>query len=101
MNLQFHSVHFTADQKLKDVVTGKIGKLQTFYDPIISGEVFFRLEANQENPRENKQVEIKLHVPGETLFAKQQSHAFEAAADAAAESLRRQLLKVKAKQKAG
>lgn len=96
MKLQMHSLHFTADQKLLDFIQRKADKLETFFDKIHDGEVFLRLEKG-EHARENKLVEIKLNIPGTTLFAKEKSGSFEAAADEAIEALRRQLKKYKEK----
>lgn len=95
MKLQMHSIHFDADQKLVDFIQKKADKLDTFYDRIIDGEVFMRLE--KDDDRENKLLEIKLNIPGGQLFAKEKSKSFEAAADEAVESLRRQLKKHKEK----
>ncbi|MEQ8472921.1 MAG: ribosome-associated translation inhibitor RaiA [Marinoscillum sp.] len=95
MKLQMHSIHFDADQKLVDFIQRKADKLDTFYDRIIDGEVFMRLEKDDE--RENKLLEIKLNIPGQQLFAKKESKSFEAAADEAVEALRRQLKKHKEK----
>ncbi|WP_113923956.1 ribosome hibernation-promoting factor, HPF/YfiA family [Cognataquiflexum aquatile] len=95
MKLQMHSIHFDADQKLIDFIQKKADKLDTYFDRIIDGEVFMRLDKHEKN--ENKIVEIKLNVPGKTLFAKNQSDSFEAAADEAIEGLRRQLKKFKEK----
>ncbi|RZS94918.1 ribosome hibernation-promoting factor, HPF/YfiA family [Cecembia calidifontis] len=95
MKLQMHSIHFDADRKLIDFIQKKADKLDTFYDRIVDGEVFLRLDKNEKN--ENKIVEIKMNVPGKTLFAKHQSDSFEAAADEAVEALRRQIKKFKEK----
>ena len=90
-----HSIHFNADGKLIDFIQKKADKLDTFYDRIIDGEVFLRLD--KDDSMENKIVEIKLNIPGQQLFAKEKSKAFEAAADEAVEALRRQLKKHKEK----
>ena len=95
MKLQMHSIRFDADQKLVDFIQQKANKLDTFYDRIIDGEVFMGVE--QDDARENKNIEIKLNLPGTQLFAKEKSKSFEAAADAAVEALRRQLKKHKEK----
>ena len=95
MKLQMHSIHFDADAKLVDFIQRKADKLDTFFDRIIDGEVFMRLEKNESN--ENKIIEIKLNIPGNQLFAKEKSRTFEAAADEAVEALRRQLKKYKEK----
>lgn len=94
MKLQVHSIHFNADQKLIDFIQKKVDKLETFYDRMVDGEVFLRL--NNEGI-ENKTVEIKVKVPGNQLFAKEQAESFEAATDLATEALRKQLKKFKNK----
>jgi putative sigma-54 modulation protein len=95
MKLQMHSIHFDADRKLIDFIQKKADKLDTFYDQIIDGEVFMRIDKNDN--KANKIVEIKLNVPGKQFFAKNQSDSFEAAADEAVEGLRRQIKKYKEK----
>lgn len=95
MKLQVHSIHFDADQKLIAFIQKKADKLETFYDRIIDGEVFLRLEKN--GVKENKVVEFKINIPGTKLFAKEQSQTFEASTDEALESIRRQLKRHKEK----
>jgi putative sigma-54 modulation protein len=98
MKLQVHSIHFDADRKLVDFIQRKLDKLETFYDRLMDGEVFLRL--NNEGV-ENKTVEIKLNVPGSQLFAIEKAKSFEAAADLAALALRMQLKKFKTKIRKG
>ena len=98
MKLQMHSIKFDADHKLLDFIQRRTEKLETFYDRIIDGEVFLRLE--KDDSRANKVVEIKLNIPGDQLFAKNKSKSFEAATDDAVEALRRQLKKHKEKRNA-
>ena len=59
---------------------------------MVDGEVFLRLT---NEGVENKTVEIKLKVPGNQLFAKEQAKSFEEATDLATEALRTQLKKFK------
>jgi putative sigma-54 modulation protein len=94
MKLQVHSIHFDADIKLINFIQRKIDKLETFYDRLVDGEVFLRI--NNEG-FENKTVEIKLNVPGTQLFAIEKARSFEAATDMAADALRMQLKKFKTK----
>jgi putative sigma-54 modulation protein len=98
MKLQIHSIHFDADVKLIDFIQKKVDKLETFYDRLVDGEVFLRL--NNEGV-DNKTVEIKLKVPGSQLFAKEQARSFEAATDQATEALRNQLKKFKTRSMEG
>jgi len=94
MKLQVHSIHFDADHKLVNFIQKKLNKLETFYDRLVDGEVFLRL--NNEGI-ENKTVEIKLNVPGTQLFAIEKARSFEAAANQATDALRIQLKKFKTK----
>lgn len=98
MKLQVQSIHFNADVKLIDFIQRKVDKLQTFYDRVVDGEVFLRL--NNEGI-DNKTVEIKINMPGTQLFATEKARSFEAAADQATEALRRQLRKFKTRVKQG
>lgn len=95
MQIQVHSIHFDADQKLIDFIKGKLGKLEQFHDKITNTEVFLRLD-NADN-KENKIAEIKLSVPGKDLFARRQTKTFEESTDTAVEALRRQIKKHKEK----
>ncbi len=94
MKLQVHSIHFDADIKLINFIQKKLNKLETFYDRMVDGEVFLRL--NNEG-KENKTVEIKVRVPGTRLFAIEKARSFEAATDLATDALRVQLKRFKTK----
>lgn len=96
MKLQMHSIHFDADQSLLDFIQKRVDKLEKFYDRFIDGEIFLKVEKG-EHSRENKVVEIKLNIPGGSIFSKEISTSFEAGIDAAVESLRRQIKKHKDK----
>ena len=96
MTIKIHSVRFDADKKLLDFVEEKTSKLEVFYDDIIGAGVFLRLDKDTTD-RENKLVEIKLEIPGTTLFSKKQCKTFEEATDSAVEAIKKQLLKYKDK----
>ena len=95
MKIRVQSIHFTADIKLLDFIQRKADKLDQFYDQIIGGDVYLRLEKTEDEA--NKIAEIKLAIPGNDLFAKEQCKSFEEATDKAMESLRRQIDKHKEK----
>ena len=95
MKIRVQSIHFTADIKLLDFIQKKADKLDQFFDQIISGEVYLKLEKTEDEA--NKITEIKLIIPGNDLFAKEQCKTFEEATDKAIESLRRQVDKHKEK----
>ena len=93
MDTQMHAIHFKADQKLLTFIQERLNKLEQFNDQIVSAEVYLRLDNDRD--KENKITEIKLHVPGKDLFAKNQCISFEEATNFAVEALRRQIMKDK------
>ena len=95
MKITVQSIRFNADKKLLNFIQKKADKLDTFYDHIISGEVYLKLENVEDE--ENKITEIKLSLPGSQVFAKEQCKSFEEATDLAMESLRKQIEKHKTK----
>lgn len=98
MKIQIQSLHFDADQSLKDFINKKLVKLETFYDRIIDSDVILSLEQLNTQVKD-KVVVIKTNIPGNTLVAKEKSKKFEQAVDLAVDSLRRQLEKIKTKKK--
>ncbi|GAB2705984.1 ribosome-associated translation inhibitor RaiA [Mucilaginibacter koreensis] len=99
MKITVQSIHFDADRKLLDFIQKKADKLDLFYDKIISGEVYLKVENVEDEA--NKRAEIKLNLPGTQLFAKHQCKTFEECIDMALEGLRKQIAKYKQKQNAG
>ena len=95
MDLQVHSLHFDADKKLIEFVNHKVGKLNQYFDKIVSGDVILKIDKSNESG--NKVAEIKLNIPGKELFAKKQCKSFEEATDLACEALRRQVKRHKEK----
>jgi putative sigma-54 modulation protein len=93
MKINLTAVHFDADQKLIDYIEKKTSKLGQFFDRITDAQVFLKLE-NSGQVRD-KIVELKLMVPGDTLVASETSKTFEAATDAAVDTMKRQLKKHK------
>ena len=98
MKTTINAIHFTADQRLVDFATKKVGKLDTFFDGIISAEV--NLKVLKPETSNNKVVELKLSIPlKDYLFAKKQADSFEEAVDLAVDAVRRQLARFKEKLK--
>jgi len=93
MKITVQSIHFNADKGLLEFIQKKVDKLDTFYDNIINGEVYLRLEKVEDEA--NKITEIKLMLPGNQIFAKEQCKSFEEATDLCVESLRKQIDKHK------
>ncbi len=99
MKLQMQAIHFDADASLLAFIQQKMDKLDTFYDRITSGEVFLKLDGHETNKVHTKLLEVKLYVPGGTMFVKEQGSTFEEATDLAVETLKIQVKKFKNKRR--
>ena len=95
MKVNVNAVNFNVDRKLVDFVTERMDKLEKYYDKVVVVDVFLKVEATSE--KENKIVEIKVHVPGDDLIVKKQCKTFEEAVDSSSEALENLLLKRKEK----
>ncbi|MBK8515754.1 MAG: ribosome-associated translation inhibitor RaiA [Saprospiraceae bacterium] len=98
MQVTFQTVHFTADQRLKDYISDKLQKLVKFYPKILQTTVYLKLENSGQV--KDKVIEIKLNVPGSTLIATNTDKAFESSFDDALENIKRQLKKLNDKAQA-
>jgi len=98
MEVKINSVHFNTDQRLDEFVNKKVGKLDTFFDGIISVDV--TLKVLKPEVANNKVSELKVSIPSNGyLFAKKQASTFEEATDLAVDAMRKQLSKYKEKLK--
>ena len=95
MKVNVHAVNFTIDKKLVDFVQERLGKLEKYYDRVVSSDVFLKLENTSD--KENKTVDIKILVPGDEFIVKKTSKTFEESADLASDALERLLVKRKEK----
>jgi putative sigma-54 modulation protein len=95
MKVNTQSVNFNADGKLIDFIQKRLDKLDQFYDKIISSDVY--LKVINTRSKENKMVEVKIHVPKDLFVVKKRCKTFEEAVDSACGSLERKLVKKKEK----
>lgn len=95
MNIKIQSIHFDADTRLLEFVQEKVNKLGRYYDGIIGGEVFLKLDKSSNS--ENKVAEIKIQIRGNDLFVKKQCKTFEEAVDTSVLALTNQVKKYKEK----
>lgn len=95
MKVNTQSVNFNADGKLIDFIQKRLDKLDLFYDRIISSDVF--LKVINTSAKENKMVEVKVHVPKDLFVVKKRCKTFEEAVDSACSSLERKLVRKKQK----
>lgn len=93
MKVTIQSLHFDAAEQLKEFVDRKVGKLEHFFDGIISADVVLSLD--KAGNTENKVTKISIQVPSDMLVAERQCKTFEEGIDLACDALRRQLQKYK------
>ena len=95
MKVFIQSVNFNAEQELIKFVEEKVKLLDKFHDKIISAEVFLKVQKTSE--KDNKNVEIKLSIPGDEFMVKKQAKYMEEGVNMALDTLKRQLRKKKEK----
>ena len=95
MKMDLQTVGFNAEEALLEYTREKTESLSKYYDQIVSAEVYLKLTNNDHN--QTKIAEIKLNIPGNDLFASDQSDKFEGAVNAAVEKLKGQIRKLKTK----
>ena len=64
---------FQVNGQLQEAIDEKVGKLKTYFDRIVEAEIFLKVGENRHRHREQI-VEIRLNVPGTTLFAEDRNH---------------------------
>jgi len=94
MRVHFHAVNFDADRKLLALIQKKLDRLDRFNDRIVESDVY--LKVNNKGPA-NKTVEVKVHVPGDSIVVSRDAETFEKATDLVYDVLKRQLRKNKEK----
>ena len=97
MKVSVQSVNFNIDQNLVNFIEKKVESLEKYNDNILGAEVFLKVQKTSE--KENKLSEFRIMIPGNDVVVKKQSKTFEEGISIAVDSLKRQLLKRKEKQK--
>ena len=97
MEIKINAVGFSASSQLEDFIQKKISKLDKYHDGIIGSEVTLKLE--KDDNLENKVVEVLLNVKGQEVFAKKNAKKFEEAVDELCDVVKRQLVKIKEKER--
>ena len=97
MEIKINAVGFSASSQLEDFIQKKISKLDKYHDGIIGSEVTLKLE--KDDNLENKVVVVLLNVKGQEVFAKKNAKKFEEAVDELYDVVKRQLVKIKEKER--
>ena len=96
MKVHTEAVQFKADAKLLAYVEQKLNKLEHYFGRIIDAQVILKLENTGQV--KDKVAEIKLNIPGVSLFSCETKKTFEASVAAGVENIRRQLKRQKSRQ---
>ena len=97
MEIKINAVGFSASSQLEDFIHKKFSKLDKYHYGIIGSEVTLKLE--KDDNLENKVVEVLLNVEGQEVFAKKNAKKFEEAVDELYDVVKRQLVKIKEKER--
>ena len=95
MKVEIRTVDFKMDNKLKEVVDAKLLGLERYFDAIVHVTAFFKL-INSGQVRD-KEVEIIITVPRETIISHGTAKSFEKALDHAIIVAKRNITKYKEK----
>lgn len=91
MEIRVQSLKFDADQKLLEFVEKKVSKIGRFDDAITDVEVVLSL---LEKP-ENKNVKLKVHVPGGSQIIERNAQTFEIAVNECVDAMKEKLTRNK------
>ena len=97
MDIRINPVGFSVNPVLEEFINKKFSKLEKYHDGIMSIDVTLKLE--KDDNLENKVVEVLLNVKGQEVFAKKNAKKFEEAVDELYDVVKRQLVKIKEKER--
>jgi len=96
MDIEVKAIKFDATDKLQEFIQKKVGKLDKFCDNIKKVEV--SLKVVKPATAQNKEVSIKVALPGDEVFVQKVCDTFEEAITQSVPVIERQLAKYKEKQ---
>jgi ribosomal subunit interface protein len=91
ITLNIQAVDIDIDESVRDTIRKSIGRLSRYYGKIEWADIY--LEDKKEKSTEQKQVSIRLGIPGNDPFASDYGDDFHALITSVEEKLRRQLEK--------
>jgi putative sigma-54 modulation protein len=97
MRVQIQAVNFNIDKDLNDLINNKVKGLLKFYDNIVEAQVYLKVQKTSQ--KENKDLEIRLGIPGDDPVVKKTESTFELALNQSIAVLKKTLIKIKEKQR--
>ncbi len=95
MNIKIQPLHFSISEELEKFTTKKVKKVIAKHDDVVSVDVTMKVVKPEIS--NNKEVEIKMTIPGNEIFAKKTADSFEESVDLSLEAIKKQLQKQKVK----
>ena len=95
MEIKIQSIKFDATEKLETYITKKLAKLEKMHEDMMTVDV--TLKVTKPETAQNKEVEIKIQMPGAEFFASKVTDTFEESTDLVVDALDKQLVKHKEK----
>ncbi|MCQ2192604.1 MAG: ribosome-associated translation inhibitor RaiA [Paludibacteraceae bacterium] len=97
MNVNIQAIDFNAKAELEGFINEKIAKLEQYSDKITSADVHMRVVKPE--TANNKEVMLKVAIPGEDLVATKVADSFEEAFANCMDAIKTQIVKAKEKNK--
>ncbi len=98
MEVRIQAIHFDATAQLEAFIQKKVGKLEHYFDGVLSAEVTLRVVKPE--TVKNKEVAVRLRIKSGDCFAEKTNNTFEESIDECVEALEKQLVKYKEKVRA-
>ena len=95
MNVTVKAIHFDVKASLEEFINKKVSKLEQYSDKITSVDV--TLQVVKPETSNNKEVLLKVMIPGSDLVVTKTADSFEEAFDNAMDAMIRSIKKVKEK----
>lgn len=97
MKIKINAVGFSVSSSLEEFINKKLSKVIKYNDAILGVDVSLKLD--KDDSLENKFVEVRIDIKGNDIFVKKNARTFEEAIDELYDVLKRQLVKVKEKER--
>lgn len=91
MKIDIQTVGFEAEQELLDFTDEKINKLSRFFENITGIDVY--LKSVQDDNDQTKIAEVKVFLPGPSIYGASQTNTFRGSLDEAIDKVKKQLVK--------
>ena len=92
MKINLETLPDSANEDLRTFALRKVERLGKFYDRIVEADVYLKSGSDASEPCV---AEIRINVPGDTLYCEEKAATYEAAIDSASHVMERQVKKFK------